>query len=448
MLAPIVVREYARLTTGYLSCNTLDEAQISETAFDWLCELAEGFRRSGTELLQLHGQRWLRLDNFVGVLESPCGQVIEILPKHHDEGDCEHRSRELLCKLIAGALDISKRETSPAGLQLYRAPLAEWVIRQFLQALEYLVKRGLRFDYQRLEEEQYYLRGQLDVVKQMRQPPGRRHRFHIRHDVFLPDRPENRLLKSALMLVCQTTQDADNWRLAHELGGILHDIPTSHDIAEDFRRWRNERLMAHYQHVKPWCELILYRQMPLSVVGEYRGISLLFPMEKLFEDYVSTWLRRHLAPSTQLTTQASRHALCRHQAQPIFQLRPDLLIEQGGRRWVLDTKWKRLDADDRKQNYSLSQSDFYQLFAYGQRYLGGQGELTLIYPAWRKFQAPLAPFVFDDNMQLNVVPFDLDNDELLLPEGSTLPLNQLTASQLKIPVMSELVGMPAITSLL
>ncbi|WP_308444538.1 McrC family protein [Laribacter hongkongensis] len=284
------------------------------------------------------------------------------------------------------------------------------------------VKRGLRFDYQRIEEEQRYLRGQLDVVQQMRQPLGRDHYFQIRHDVFLPDRPENRLLQSALTRACKATQDSENWRLAHELAGMLHELPESRNIEADFRQWRDDRLMAHYQAVKPWCELILYRHMPQAVAGDYRGISLLFPMEKLFEDYVARHLRCRLLPGARLTTQASRYALCTHQDKPMFQLRPDMLIEQGGARWVLDTKWKLLDSSDLDGKYGLSQADFYQLFAYGQRYLGGKGELALIYPAHRKFTYPLPPFDFGSGLNLHVVPFDLDKDELLLSEDSGFPL--------------------------
>lgn len=420
--ARIVVREYARLTISHVAQPSLDEAQISQTAFDWLCDLAAGFRRSGAQLLQVDGRQWLRLDSHVGVLESPCGQVIEILPKHHDDGDCRQSSRQLLCKLIASSLDLTSREVGEAGLQLFETSLSEWVMRQFLRALEHLLKRGLRFDYQRIEEEQRFLRGQLDVVKQMRQPPGRQHCFQIRHDVFLPDRPENRLLQSALILVCQTAQDADNWRLAHELAGMLHELPASRDINADFRAWRNDRLMAHYQPIKPWCELILYRQMPQAVAGEYRGISLLFPMEKLFEGYVARWLRGRLASGASLTTQASRHALCQHDGRNMFQLEPDLLIEQGAHKWVLDTKWKRLDESDRQNKYGLSQADFYQLFAYGQRYLGGEGDMALIYPKWKKFSNPLLPFDFDEKLRLHVLPFDLDGDTLLRPDGVQLPI--------------------------
>ncbi|MBE9610864.1 McrC family protein [Chitinilyticum piscinae] len=432
MAMHVVVREYARLTTCQVQAPSLDEAQISQTAFDWLCELAGRFRSTGATLLQLEGRQWLKLDNHVGILESPCGQVIEILPKHHDEGDCRLSSRKLLCKLIASALDLPARATEEASLSLYKTSLAEWVMRQFLQALDHLFKRGMRFDYLRVEEEQRFLRGQLDVMKQMRQPPGRQHFFQIRHDVFVPDRAENRLLKSALLLVCKATQDADNWRLAHELAGMLHELPDSRDIAQDFRQWRNDRLMAHYLPVKPWCELILYRQMPLAVAGHYRGISMLFPMEKLFESHVARCLRGQLKTGATLKTQASGKSLCRFGDKHLFQLKPDLLITIGNGKLVLDTKWKRLYSDDIEGKYGLSQADFYQLFAYGHCYLDGHGEMALIYPKWRRFDHPLVhSFVFSDTLRLQVLPFDLDSDELLLPEGLDWPIKFASATQLE-----------------
>lgn len=57
--------------------------------------------------------------------------------------------------------------------------------------------------------------------------------------------------------------------------------------------------------------------------------------------------------------------------------------------------------------YGLSQSDFYQLYAYGQRYLGGNGTLLLVYPKTATFKAPLDEFAFDGQLKLAAVPFDL-----------------------------------------
>lgn len=411
MKATVTIREYARLTTAEVE-PTLDVAQLSQSAFDWLCELSASFSRNGATLLQVDGRHALKWDSYVGVVETPCGTRLEILPKHHEQDDCLLKSRQLLRKLIQQALQLKPREASVASLELFDAPLSEWVMGQFLTELDLLVKRGVRFDYQRIEEEQRFLRGQLNVVAQMRQPPGRQHHFQIRHDVFLPDRAENRLLKLALELVAKSTQDAANWRLANELRAMLAEVPASRQVNQDLRAWSRDRLMAHYQAIKPWCELILNQQMPIAVSGEWRGMSLLFPMEKLFEQYVEGWLRRRLVPGAHLTSQASRHSLCQHDGSAMFRLEPDLLLQQGKQTWVLDTKWKRLDSADRQNKYGLSQPDFYQLFAYGQTYLPGRGEMALIYPRTAQFSEPLPPFDFSSELRLWVLPFDLDKDVL------------------------------------
>jgi len=418
---PITVREYARLTTDVVE-SSLDLAQVPASAFDWLCTLSESFRSSGAALVQLEGRRSLRLDNYVGIIETPCGTRLEILPKHFESTDCKQRSRDLLRKMIQAAMNLPVREVGVANLELFDAPLSEWVMGRFLQALDHLIKRGMRFDYQRIEEEQRFLRGQLNVVGQMRQPPGRQHHFQIRHDIFLPDRPENRLLKLALEQVCQSTQDPANWRLGHELRSLLLEVPSSRQVAADFRAWRNDRLMAHYQPVKPWCELILNRQMPVAVTGQWQGMSLLFPMEKLFERYVEAWLRRNLLATAQLKSQAATEYLCNHNGGQMFNLRPDMLVWEGQKKWVLDTKWKRLDAALRDNKYGLSQSDFYQLFAYGQKYLKGKGEMVLIYPRRGVFMQALPLFDFDNGLTLRVLPFDLEKESLVNADQTSLPL--------------------------
>ncbi|MBH9389465.1 McrC family protein [Pseudomonas aeruginosa] len=426
MSAFVTVREYARLTTTAVAPGNLDCVQISESAFDWLCELSASFNRNGATLLQVEGRRALKWDSYVGVVETPCGTRLEILPKHHEQGDCVAQSRRLLRKLIERALQLKPREASVASLELFDTPLSEWVMGQFLAELDLLVKRGVRFDYQRVEEEQRFLRGQLNVVAQMRQPPGRQHHFQIRHEVFIPDRAENRLLKLALEQVARSTQDAVNWRLANELRAMLAEVPASRQVNQDLRAWSRDRLMVHYQAIKPWCELILNQQMPIAVSGEWRGMSLLFPMEKLFEKYVEAWLRQNLRVGAKLTPQASRQHLCGHDSGPMFCLKPDFLIDMPGQRWILDAKWKRIDAGKPEKNYDLSQSDFYQLFAYGHKYQRGNEvpRLVLIYPYWSGLQKALPVFDYGKGMNLWVLPFELDSDHLLDAESAGIPLRQ------------------------
>lgn len=411
----ITVREHARLTTGLARVGSLDEASIPASAFEWLCRDMQRHRAGGAALVQLEDQRWLRLDNYVGVLEAPCGTRIEILPKHvHGETDVA-TARNVLVRMLRHGLRLPVRDVGPTALQTFDAPVSEWIIQQFLVELDLLVRRGMRFDYHPMEEELRFLRGRLQVARQIRQPAGRQHLFQVEHQVFDANRPANRLIASALDKVAGLTRESANWRLAHELEHQLVEIDRSHDVAGDFRHWKGDRLMSHYCSVRPWCELVLGNRNPTSVVGEWTGRSLLFPMEKVFENFVEACLRRHLPPGAKVKPQAASEYLCRQGSRQLFQLRPDFLITYRGATWVVDAKWKLLDAVDVANHYGLSQSDFYQLFAYGKRYLAGAGQLMLIYPSTERFNAPLGTFDLADGLSLDAIPLDLKSGGL--PSG-------------------------------
>jgi 5-methylcytosine-specific restriction enzyme subunit McrC len=413
-MKPIVVREFARLTTTPLAASTMDEASVPESAFDWLCRESARLRASGANLVQVEGRRWLRLDNYVGVIQAPCGTRIEVLPKTAD-GEGVPEARRLLRSMLEKCLDLPVRKTSESAIQAFDTPLTEWVMREFLEALDHLVKRGLRFEYHAVQAQEAFLRGRLDLGRQLRQPPGRQHLFQIEYDVFDADRPENRLLRSALERVNRLTRDGWNWRVSRELLLLLAQVPPSANIRADFGRWRTTRLLGHYRNVRPWCSLVLNGETPLTALGDWQGASLLFPMEKVFERYVEACLRARLAADSRLRRTASTEYLCRHRGGDWFNLQPDLVVERGNARVVLDVKWKRLDASrgDREYKYGLSQADFYQLFAYGHKYQGGVGDLVLVYPETRAFPEPLPVFDLTDRLRLWVVPFSIGMGRLV-----------------------------------
>lgn len=82
-------------------------------------------------------------------------------------------------------------------------------------------------------------------------------------------------------------------------------------------------------------------------------------------------------------------------------------------------------APDKK--YGIAQSDFYQLFAYGHKYLEASQlhkELVMIYPKTTTFSAPLPPFSFAPGMTLWVLPFELGakagDEKLIVPSAMQL----------------------------
>ena len=187
--------------------------------------------------------------------------------------------------------------------------------------------------------------------------------------------------------------------------------------------WQHNKLMASYGGLKMWTQVITDQMNPDFQAGSHRGVALLLPMHLLFESEVERGLKSSL-PNCAVTGQARRHWLATHDVgrehgpEHWFSLRPDLLIENGESIAVLDAKWKLIDqrgsGSDRK--YDLSQSDFYQLFAYGHKYLGGQGNLCLIYPGYEHFTRPLPPFDLDTALRLWVIPYDMDSKGLVAGE--------------------------------
>ena len=413
------VREYAFISIAYTGCpqSDLDHAYIPETAFEHLCEFAASFTTQGAKVFELAGRKRIKLDQYVGIIETLCGTRIEILPKHIVVGDDQkiedvvQMERRLLQAMLSTALHINYREAGEASLNKFVQPLHEWIIRQFLKCFECLVQRGLRFDYNRVQEEQKFLRGQLQHARHMRQPPSQRHIFPIEHDVYEVNRPENRLIRTALEVVCKRTKDASNWKLAQELRLMTGEISKSHNIQHDFRQWQSGRLLALYEQIKPWTELILGEYMPVSTHGVARGMSLLFPMEKLFEVYVGRKIQKSL-PNWNVSLQKQDRYMCEQDGRSMFKLKPDIFMQHKTEQniKVLDTKWKLLDQLDRSARFGMKDSDVQQMFAYSAYYLDLAHEVVMIYPARKGIFDQALPVMHfkHGHSRLRVIPFDLD----------------------------------------
>lgn len=383
-------------------------------------------------LTRQSGHPVVQVRSFVGVIPVP-GYPIEVLPKIGKASNADHQQqRQLLVDMLCCLQKFRHVQTESAKLLAARMPLLEVFIAEFLRSVEHIVKRGLRSDYRLRQDNLFALRGKLLMSQHLRQNLFRADRVFTEHDEFSMDRPENRLLHAALRRVLPLTQMQANQQLARELTFVFADVPVSVHAQIDFQAVRLDRGMSYYADALAWARLILEDKSPVTGVGEHHAPSLLFPMEAVFEAFVAKHLARQLQPSYKLKSQACSNYLVQHNKDGWFQLRPDLLIKQSDKnQLVLDTKWKVLvetnDTSDAK--YGLSQGDFYQMHAYGQSYLGGDGHMALIYPKTEKFTQPLPVFKFPEtktesetkSLRLWVLPFCLKHRQLLIPDPSDFP---------------------------
>ncbi len=420
----ITIYEFDALA-GSVAADAEGVHRIPDKVYGWLedqcLRSAEAGEAAWLRLTQRRGRRVVQVTSYVGVIRAPDGFQIEVLPKVGKAiGGGAKQARQLLIEMLCCLQGFRHVQTDSARISAAHMPLLEVFIAEFLQSVEHIVKSGLRSDYASRQDNLFALRGKLLMASHLRQNLYRADRFFTEHDEFSTDRPENRLLHAALRRVLMRSASQANQQLARELQFVFADVPVSAQPRIDFQRVRLDRCMGYYAGALAWARLILDEESPLTGTGGHRAPSLLFPMEAVFEAFVAKHLARQLARPLILKTQARSHHLVRHREQNWFRLKPDLLIRKAGRdALVLDTKWKLLDGSKANgtDKYGLSQGDFYQLQAYGQSHLDGQGDVVLIYPMTAAFDQPLPVFEFPKSagLRLWVLPFCLTSRRLEVP---------------------------------
>jgi len=430
----VTVFEYGYISSDKEPAESNRITQISDPAF---CELKKLCLCDESEsrflrLKSIDNTEVLQLNNYAGVVLTRDGTQIEVLPKIGKKVKCdnaedkdeaklkaEDKARNSLLIMLKTLGKFRHIQTNSANITKAKMPLLEVFITQFLDSVNTLVKRGLRSDYVKQEDNLFYLKGKLQVGKQIRHNAINKHKFCVEYDEFLQDRPVNRLLHAALQKVASYTRSARNQKLLRELTFVFNDIPISRNHKQDFAQIKLDRGMSYYESPLAWARLILESFSPLTMKGKSSALSLLFPMEAVFESYVKSVLEKKMPDGLELRGQVRSKSLVSHKNKPMFNLQPDLVIYKGAHvHAVLDTKWKLVNGSG-EDKYGISQADMYQMYAYGHKYLGGTGNIFLIYPEQDGFKKAVeCSFDFSDELKLWVVPFIIDdeNSRWLLPE--------------------------------
>lgn len=398
--------------------------QISRQAFEYIKQLclSKEAAQAAFKLRIQHQQEVLQAQNFAGVVITPDGTQIEILPKIGKQTECytSDQGRMTLLWMLKRLKGFRHLQTNQANIKTQKMPLMELFISQFLTSVSILVKRGLRSGYQDNQGNLLFLKGKLSVSRQLRNNLVNRQRFAVDFDEFSVDRAENRLIHSALTIVAMYSRLASHQRLNKELRFSFEAVSLSSDYVKDFENVRLDRSIHSYEMPLAWAKIILEGLSPQSMLGTQQAFSLLFPMEAVFEAYVAAELKHQLLPTSKMTAQARSHWLVTHDSANWFRLKPDIVIDTTEACFVLDTKWKILEQKDNNAaaKYGVATTDLYQMFAYGHTYLNGSGDMYLIYPMQSGFDnAVQLPLLYHsssssgETLRLWLVPFEINEKQ-------------------------------------
>jgi 5-methylcytosine-specific restriction enzyme subunit McrC len=321
----------------------------------------------------------LRAQQVVGVLAAP-DISLEILPKI--DGLEQDGTRINLVRMLARTLDlkIADGALTPVGWQ--RHDMLEILIRLFCDKLLDAIHRGLTRRYVRHDDDLPTLRGRNDVKRQFTILAASPHRLASRYSELSADVPLNQILKAAVTRLRTISRALENQRRLNELQFALADVTS---LPLEKLAWRQvvlDRTNTAYHDLLQLATALLQGHFQFIGTGEGLGFSLLFEMNRLFEEFIGCTMRHAMRDSgLRVTLQGPKNYALSEVGtnENRFMTKPDIVIHRGHTPvMVIDTKWKRLTGpiDDSKRG--VSQSDIYQTMAYAQIYQVKQ--LMLLYP--------------------------------------------------------------------
>jgi 5-methylcytosine-specific restriction enzyme subunit McrC len=343
----------------------------------------------GTAILRDH-YRHLTAGQMVGVIAAP-GCSLEILPKFDriDTATAGGRRtvRERLVQMLDVALGLDIGDGAATAMARQAEGLLDILIRLFADKLVTEARRGFPRAYLQHEDDLPALRGRLNVVRQFTAHAVRPDRLACRFDALSSDMPLLQIMKSCVLALRRHARAADTVRKLDELRFVLSEISDVSVAALPWHAVRIDRTNRRWKALFGLARLFLKRDWQATHYDPSagQGITLLFPMNDLFEIYVAVLLRRSLRPAgLRVETQGGR-VFCLieegERGRRRFQTRPDIIVrEKLGEAAVaiVDTKWKRLSPAVEDAKHGVGQADVYQMMAYGQLY--GCSDLVLLYP--------------------------------------------------------------------
>ena len=332
-----------------------------------------------------HVGKVITAKNYVGIITLKDGTAIEILPKIHSavmDDDLGTRNKRLLIEMLKTLRETPFKSLQISHVNIEKMNIFEIFIRMFLNEVSVIVKRGLPCRYETVEENTAFFKGKLLFSEQVKRNSFHRKRSYAKYDLFTANRPENKLLKTTLLYLGKRTASSKNRSDIKILLSAFSDVEVSENWEADFTRCIPDRMMKDYRTALTWCRVFLMGRSFTSFSGAETASALLFPMETLFESYVAAALKKKLSGKDFMISIQDKTCYLFNEPGKKFLMKPDIVVKRKSDKavFVLDTKWKLLDAG--KANYGISQADMYQMYAYQKKY--GAKHSTLLYPETEK----------------------------------------------------------------
>ena len=331
------------------------------------------------------GVNGILFKQYVGVITVK-DLTIYVLPKADKDAEDAEGDKTLwqdrLTFMLSQVYKLNVQTTSSANLQRKPNVLLNIFVKKFLDEVAILLNRGLIKTYRKTNGNRTALKGKLLFNKQIAYNCVHQERFYVRYTTYDYNHILNRIIRQALLAIHDITNSSD---IKGRATSTLFNFPELDEIAvtpELFSRLVFDRKSEDYRNVIKLAEMILLNYSPDLHHGNNHVWTLMFDMNKLWEEFVYITLKRKLAGCTVMAQKQKPLWESDHNRKTV---RADIVVKNNdGEIFVLDTKWKMPRYDGK---IVPSDADLHQMYVYLDVYKN-EGiktkKVALLYPGKEK----------------------------------------------------------------
>lgn len=292
-------------------------------------------------------------NSYVGVIQIG-GLTIEILPKADKSDSPDKKSWQgVLLNMLRICKHINIDNVSETNLRKRYNSILEIYFEMYLTEVENLVKRGLIKKYRRVQSNQLALKGKLVFSQNIQRNVVHKERFYCEHQVYDKDHLLHQILLNGLKII-ENLADA---KLKDKVNRLLFEFEDYKDVAVNsshFDKIVSNRKNIPYEKALNIAKMLILNYSPNLNSGNNNMLTLLFDMNKLWEEYIYRILQKNKPVGFTVNFQNKTDFW---ESKTI---RPDIVITSDKEEtFVIDTKWKIIDAkkpsdDDLKQMFTYN----------------------------------------------------------------------------------------------
>jgi len=326
-----------------------------------------------SKLNALHNYKYFDLKHngivfkqYVGVIQVD-GLTIEILPKIDNDGKSEAVWQKALINMLRVTRKLKVQQVGEADVNKQQIHLLDIYFEWLLNEVQLLLHQGLIKQYYKETSNVKALKGKLEFAGHINKNLVHKERFYTTHQVYDKDHLVHQILYKALDIVEKCSKG--NY-LYSKCKTVQLDFPEVKSINVNeatFTKVPKNRKTAPYETALAIARLIILNYAPNVSSGNERMLALLFDMNSLWEEYVLIRLKQAAPKEVTIYGQESKTFW------KTISIRPDIVIEKGSQKYIIDTKWKNIDYSEPSTN------DLRQMYVYNDYWKSDKA--MLLYPS-------------------------------------------------------------------